>query len=128
VPPRDGDQAGPAKTHRYTTGKVFHVSPFMDLGLDYTWVFSPPGERLVAHMNAAGRDGVFFDAMLTLARRSWTALQLRRALQQFPWTTAKVIAAIHWQALRLYLKGAPFHPHPGAASQGRPRRSIWKYV
>jgi DUF1365 family protein len=47
---------------------------------------------------------------------------------EYPWTTAKVIAAIYWQALRLRLKGVPYVPHPGAASEGSPRRTIWKYV
>ncbi|HUK54544.1 MAG TPA: DUF1365 domain-containing protein [Candidatus Binatia bacterium] len=113
---------------RYATRKVFHVSPFLELGLDYTWVFTPPGERLVAHTATNDREGLLFDATLTLARRPWTAAALRRTLAQFPWVTAKVIAAIYWQALRLRGKGAPYVPHPGAASEGSPRRTLWKYV
>ncbi|HMD32998.1 MAG TPA: DUF1365 family protein, partial [Candidatus Acidoferrales bacterium] len=83
---------------------------------------------LVAHMNTRGDGGVFFDATLTLERRPWSAPELRRTLLEYPWMTAKVIAAIYWEALRLRWKGAPYHPHPGAASEGSPRRSIWKYV
>jgi DUF1365 family protein len=113
---------------RYATRKVFHVSPFMDLGLDYTWIFTPPAERLVAHTATRGREGLLFDATLTLSRRPWTARELRHTLAQYPFMTAKVIAAIYWQALRLYWKGAPYYPHPGAASEGSPRRTIWKYV
>jgi uncharacterized protein len=117
-----------AQARRYETRKVFHVSPFMGLGHHYTWVFTPPGERLVAHTKASGDDGVFFDATLTLERRPWSAQALRQTLAQYPWMTAKVIAAIYWEALRLRLKGAPYHPHPGAASAGSPRKTIWKYV
>ncbi len=113
---------------RYETRKVFHVSPFMDLGHHYDWIFTPPGERLVAHMKTRKEDGVFFDATLTLARRPWTPRVLRRILVEYPWITAKVIAAIYWQALRLRLKGVPYVPHPGAASEGSPRRTVWKYV
>lgn len=126
-----GRQAASA-ARRYETRKVFHVSPFMDLGCQYTWIFTPPGERLVAHMNACKADGVpkprDFDATLTLERRPWNARELRRVLVEYPWTTAKVITAIYWQALRLRLKGVPYLPHPGAASEGSPRRTIWKYV
>lgn len=116
------------ETRRYATRKVFHVSPFMGLGLDYTWVFTPPGERLLAHTTTHDAEGLLFDATLTLTRRPWTAGELRRTLAQFPMVTAKVIAAIYWQALRLRLKGTPYVPHPGAASEGSPRRTIWKYV
>lgn len=115
-------------TRRYETRKVFHVSPFMDLGHQYTWIFTPPGDRLVAHMSVRTGDGLLFDATLTLARRPWSARELRRALSEYPWMTAKVIAAIYWEALRLRLKGVPYVPHPGAASAGSPRKTIWKYV
>jgi DUF1365 family protein len=121
-------RAGERLARRYDTRKVFHVSPFLELGHQYTWIFTPPGERLVAHMKTWKSDGVFFDATLTLARRPWNARELRRVLVEYPWMTAKVIAAIYWQALRLRLKGVPYLPHPGAASEGLPRRTIWKYV
>jgi cyclopropane-fatty-acyl-phospholipid synthase len=53
---------------------------------------------------------VNFDATLTLNRRPWSADALHRALISHPWMTAKVIGAIHWQALRLFLRKAPvFH-------------------
>jgi len=116
------------RARRYETRKVFHVSPFMELGHQYTWIFSPPGERLVAHMKTRKSGSVFFDATLTLERRPWNARELRRVLVEYPWLTAKVIGAIYWQALRLRLKGVPYVPHPGAASEGSPRRTIWKYV
>ena len=119
---------GATSARRYETRKVFHVSPFMDLGQQYTWMFTPPGQRLVAHMKARQADGVLFDATLSLERRPWSSRELRRTLAEYPWTTAKVIAAIYWQALRLRMKGVRYVPHPGAASEGSPRRTIWKYV
>jgi len=119
---------GASGARRYSTRKVFHVSPFMALGLDYTWIFTAPEERLVAHTATHDGDGLLFDATLTLARRPWTAAELRRTLMHYPWMTGKVIAGIYWQALRLYWKGAPYVPHPGMASTGSPRRTIWKYV
>jgi len=130
----DCEQTNPAPlppesaARRFETRKVFHVSPFMDLGHQYTWIFTPPGERLVAHMKTRKENSVLFDATLTLERRPWTARELRYVLVEYPWMTAKVIAAIYWQALRLRLKGVPYLPHPGAASAGSPRRTIWKYV
>ena len=117
-----------ANAKRYETRKVFHVSPFMGLGLAYTWIFTPPGERLVAHMNTLEDGQTFFDSTLVLKRRPWTPRALHGVLARFPWMTARVIAAIHWQALRLWWKKVPFVPHPGAASSGKPRRSKLEYV
>ena len=120
---RDG-----ARPRRYETRKIFHVSPFMAMGHQYKWVFTPPGERLVAHMSTLTSESLLFDATLTLERRPWSARELRRTLGQYPWMTAKVFAAIYWEALRLRIKGAPYYPHPGETSAGSRRRTIWKYV
>jgi hypothetical protein len=54
-----------------------------------------------------------FDSTLQLERRPWTARSLRDALLRFPWVTAKTIAAIHWEAARLFLKKVPLFHHPG---------------
>jgi DUF1365 family protein len=101
-----------AAAKRYSTAKQMHVSPFMDMDLEYDWIFSPPAERLVAHMNT-GREGTaFFDATLELDRRPWETQELHRALATFPLITLRVIAGIHWQALRLWLKKIPVFAHP----------------
>jgi DUF1365 family protein len=56
-------------------------------------------------------ESSFFDATLSLRRQPWSAPALHKALLAHPWMTAKVITAIHWQALRLYLKKAPVYAH-----------------
>jgi len=97
----------------YRCPKAIHVSPFMPMQLDYRFVVPPPGEELLAHMNAMEGERSSFDATLHLRREPWSAASLHRALLRFPWVTAKVIAAIHWEALRLYCKKVPVHTHPG---------------
>ena len=95
---------------RARVAKELYVSPFMPLDMTYDFVLTPPGERLLVHMNvehtgASMRGPRCFDATLQLEYRSWTSREIRRALVRFPLMTAKVIAAIHWEALRLSLKG-----------------------
>jgi hypothetical protein len=92
--------------------KRFHVSPFQDMGQEYAWSFGPLGERLDVRMQnfAAGRE--CFEARLALQRRALDGAGLARALLAFPGFSARSIAAIYWQALRLKLKGAPFFEHP----------------
>ncbi|MDZ7747614.1 MAG: DUF1365 domain-containing protein [Halofilum sp. (in: g-proteobacteria)] len=98
--------------HRFRLDKQMHVSPFLDMDYAYDWRFSEPGERLAVHMRNERAGRCEFDATLSLARRPLDGRGLARALAAHPLMTARVTAAIHWQALRLWLKGVPFLPHP----------------
>ena len=98
---------------RYRFSKTFHVSPFLQLGHGYDWTFTPPGERLVTESVSFEGDKPIFDSTLKLERREWSRRELHRVLVRFPWMTAKIITAIHWQALRLLLNKVPVVPHPG---------------
>jgi DUF1365 family protein len=91
--------------------KVFHVSPFMGMAQEYAWRFSEPGGRLAVHMQNFEGGRPIFDATLALARRPLSGPALARALVLFPAMTAKVIAAIYWNALLLWWKRTPYHPH-----------------
>jgi DUF1365 family protein len=97
---------------RYRFGKAFHVSPFMDMAIDYDWRFTMPGDVLNVHMEDLKEGRKIFDATLTLERRDIGAASLAHALIAFPVMTAKVVGGIYWQALRLWLKRVPFHTHP----------------
>ncbi|GMV22134.1 MAG: DUF1365 domain-containing protein [Vicinamibacterales bacterium] len=98
-------------THR--TAKTMHVSPFNRMDLDYTFAIRPPGAAFTAHMTTVNTEGdAFFDATLTLERQPWTRADIHRALRRHPAMTAKVIGAIHFEALRLWWKGLPYIPHP----------------
>jgi DUF1365 family protein len=103
--------AGPAM--RYVCPKAMHVSPFMDMSMDYDFILTPPAGTLTAHMNTIERERAIFDATLMLERKPWSSESLLRALARHPWMTAKVIAAIHWEALRLWVKRVPVFTHPG---------------
>jgi len=108
------NQAPGRNSLRYSVPKTLHVSPFMKMALDYAFVLTPPGEQLIAHMDVLDGGHKTFDATLRLRREPWSAPALHRALLRHPWMTAKVIAAIHWEALKLYLKKAPFFARPEA--------------
>lgn len=98
------------------TSKALYVSPFMADRLDYRFVLSDPAESLAVHITATepGAPAPMFDATLSLDRRPWTASVVRRALWQYPLMTARVVAGIHWEALRLWWKGVAVVPrsHP----------------
>lgn len=102
---------------RFFTPKTFHVSPFMGMNMQYGWRLTLPEQHLAVHMENHEQGQKFFAANLSLSRRPMNGWNLTRALVRYPLMTTKVTAAIYWQALRLKLKRAPFHPHPGIAEQ-----------
>ncbi|MBL8263763.1 MAG: DUF1365 domain-containing protein [Xanthomonadaceae bacterium] len=111
------DATSRGRALHWTFGKRFHVSPFMAMDHDYDWRFTVPGDDLRVHMDVL-RDGKrCFDATLGMQRRPLDAVSLRRVLWRYPLMTAQVVGAIHWQALRLWLKRAPVHDHPSLSTR-----------
>ncbi|MEZ4373393.1 MAG: DUF1365 domain-containing protein [Polyangiaceae bacterium] len=109
---------GSAREFVWEFDKAFHVSPFMPMDQRYSWRFQSPGEQLRVSMTNQERTPTAqpgrrcFSAHLALERRPLTARTAWTALGSFPFMTGKVFAAIYWNALRLWLKGVPFHSHP----------------
>lgn len=88
--------------------KIFHVSPFMALEGRYDFRMKPPGKRLSVLIQYSDQGGDRMVAALNGTRRELTDGALLAAWARHPLMTLKVIAAIHWEALRLWRKGAPF--------------------
>ena len=108
----DKDNCAQGSRKRYHLDKVFHISPFIDMDVAYDWRFTEPTSQLAIHMQNLRKGKPFFDATMRLQRRELSGPSLARMLVQYPMMTAQVIAAIHWQALKLWAKGAPFYPRP----------------
>lgn len=92
--------------------KDFHVSPFLDMEQRYRWTFAEPGARIAVAMRNERAGARVFDATLQLETQPFEARTLRRALIRAPLPGWAAHAAIYWQALRLWLRRAPFHVHP----------------
>ena len=107
----DDNRAGGSKK-RYQFDKAFHISPFMDMTVAYDWRFTEPTSQLIIHMENLREGRPFFDATMKLERLELSGSSLARMLAQYPLMTVKVISAIHWQALKLWVKGVPIFGHP----------------
>lgn len=114
----DNVASGPRK--RFRLDKVFHISPFIGMNVSYDWRFSEPTSRLAIHMENLKAGQPFFDVTMALHRREISGASLARVLVQYPFMTAKVIGAIHWQALKLWVKGVPFQSHPDKQKEASP--------
>lgn len=103
------DGEGPV---RHGCGKDFYVSPFIAMTAAYRFKLTRPGQRLsvVIQEDVEGKTGLV--ASFTAERQPLTDRALARALITTPLLTHKVIAGIHFEALRLWLKGARLQPRP----------------
>jgi uncharacterized protein len=104
--------AGSERVIRGQIDKAFHVSPLMDMAHTYDWRSSEPNGRIQVHIDSQSPSGTDFDATLSLERVELSRASTRRILIRYPAMTMQVMAKIYWQSLRLWLKGAPYFPHP----------------
>ena len=92
--------------------KLFYVSPFIEMAMRYHFRVSPPGDSVKLRILETDRDGPLLAATFNGRRRALTTAALLRSFFSLPLVTLKIVAAIHWEALRLWLKGARLVPRP----------------
>jgi DUF1365 family protein len=100
------------KVVRHEEDKVFHVSPFQPVDGRYRFRVTPPGPRLTVHIDVLREGERVFDSTLKTTRRPLTGPTLLRTLVRHPQTGLRTLVQIHYQALRLWLKRAPFYSKP----------------
>jgi DUF1365 family protein len=100
---------------RQQQDKLFYVSPFIEMAMRYHFRVSPPGQTVRLRILETDREGPLLAATFSGERRALTTPALLRSVFALPLVTFKIVAAIHWEALRLWLKGARLMPRPNAA-------------
>lgn len=101
----DGDMR-----HRFD--KQLHVSPFNAMEQQYSFTMTAPSERLAVGIEVSDEEGLMLRVGLRLSRRPLTDWQLVKVFLTHPLVTLKAISGIHWQAFRLWRKGARYRPVP----------------
>jgi hypothetical protein len=92
---------------RHSQAKEMYVSPFIGMDQTYRFDIAPPDARLALRIRQAGPEGETLIATQTGDARPFTDAGLLGAALSHPLMTFKVMAAIHWEALRLWLKRVP---------------------
>src|ERR1700687_52744 len=108
VKPGESSDAGV----RQAQEKLFYVSPFIGMAMRYHFQVSPPGDSVKLRILETDRDGPLLAATFNGHRRALTTAALVRSFCSLPLVTLKIVAAIHWEALRLWLKGVRPVPRP----------------
>ncbi|TDF38637.1 DUF1365 domain-containing protein [Alteromonadaceae bacterium M269] len=91
--------------------KVFHVSPFNPIDMQYQWTVKQPAQTFAMKL-ACIKNEKHFEAGLALTKQALTNKTLSSALFKVPSFTLKSLVGIYWQALKLFFKGAPVYTHP----------------
>lgn len=101
-------------TLRHSADKCFHVSPLIGLSGSYAFTLRPPGETFALGIRETDRTtGAPVLIASHMARRvALTDAALARAALAYPLLPLKILGGIHWEALRIWLKGASFHRKP----------------
>ena len=92
--------------------KALHVSPFLDMNARYQFRLGESPRRLSVLIQEFQRDELLLVASLTGRLVPLSDRRLLYVAVAYPLLTCKVIALIHWQALKLWLRGARFYTKP----------------
>ncbi|KQV83670.1 DUF1365 domain-containing protein [Rhizobium sp. Root1220] len=95
---------------RQTCDKLLYVSPFVGMDMRYHFRMLPPGREIRWRILETNEGGPLLAATFSGRHLPLTTPVLARLLARFPFLTAKIIGGIHWEALKLWLKGARYVP------------------
>jgi DUF1365 family protein len=104
---------------RQSQEKLFYVSPFIEMAMRYHFRVLPPQDSVRLRILETDREGSLLAATFNGRRRALNTAELLRAFFAFPLVTLKIVAAIHWEALRRWVRGARLVPRPNIASTPR---------
>ncbi|WP_174299891.1 DUF1365 domain-containing protein [Caulobacter sp. S45] len=115
---------------RQSAAKRLHVSPFMDMALSYDFKVLSPDDRVRVMIDTFDADGLLLSAGFAGSRQELTDRSLIGACATHPLLTLKVMAAIHWEALKILLKGVrlrgglPAPADPVSVGVNRPLQTV----
>ncbi|KQY20998.1 hypothetical protein ASD32_06345 [Rhizobium sp. Root483D2] len=107
---------------RQQCDKLFHVSPFIPMAMRYQFRMLPPGEEIRWRILETDTDGPLLAATFSGVQVPLKTGKILRLVARIPHLTLKIVAGIHWEALKLWIKGVRYIPRPQAPEP----TSAWK--
>jgi DUF1365 family protein len=109
---------------RQEQNKLFYVSPFIAMEMRYYFRVTPPQESVKLRILETDPDGPILSATFNGKRAPLTSRSLMRAFVSLPLVTFKILVAIHWEALRLWIKGAKLVDRPAKEETSTVQRTV----
>lgn len=97
---------------RQSRSKLFYVSPFIELDMRYNFRMNLPDDRIKWRILETDASGPLLAATYSGVRKKLTTGSILACLLQFPFLTWKIVGGIHYEALKLWLKGVRYVPRP----------------
>jgi DUF1365 family protein len=113
------DIRGDGRVVRGAMAKELHVSPFLPMDLRYEWSLTRPEDHLALAIDVTRGADVLVQTALAMRRRPLSGTSLAGLLLRYPPMSLRVLGGIHWQAIRLWRKGTPYHRRPVAPADER---------
>jgi hypothetical protein len=101
-----------ANLSQHAAEKVFHVSPFFDISGTYQFTARAPDNHLSLVVSTTEKEARQHTASIKARRLPASAGNLARLALTNPLSTLGVTAGIHWEALKLWMRGARYRPRP----------------
>lgn len=119
------DDGAPATPYRSGTEKAFYVSPFLPMEGGYNFELREDQDgRLRVQIRLTGSEGEqLFAAGIDVRPLMLSDANLARLLVAYPFVNLKTVAMIHWQGVKLWLKGVKFRANPSRV--GKKGKQLW---
>ncbi len=101
-----------ARPIRQSCDKALYVSPFMGMDMRYDFVVRPPAAEVAVTVRGSDAEGILIVANFAGRRRELSDRALLGVFFRYPLLALKVVAGIHWEALKLVLKGVRLTRRP----------------
>ncbi len=105
--------------HSFWFNKDFHVSPFHPMDVKYNWKFDVSNKKIKAHMDLYKDGQHIFEAGINLSSLELNEKNITYCKRKYPFMPLKGFLLIYWHALKLWIKGVPFHSNPHISNGGR---------